>query len=86
MFWVDFFGALENDRLLIRLVAPDGSVLAETGHRFRRSKAQYFRFVGKRRRADPWPPGAYRGEFVLIRRDDGGGRRVLDVTRTLRVE
>lgn len=86
VFWVDFFGALKDDRLRIRLLAPDQSVLAETDHVFERSKAQYFQFVGKRRPATAWPSGAYRGEFILTREKDGRLETVLRAERTVRME
>ncbi len=86
VFWVEFFGALKDDHLRIRLLAPGGSVLAETDHLFERSKARFFQFVGKRRRAKAWRSGVYRGEFVLTREKDGRRQSVLRAERTLRIE
>ena len=86
VFWVDIFGALKDDRLRIRLLAPKGSVLAESDRVFERSKAQFFQFVGKRRKGAAWRSGAYRGVFVLTREKDGRRRTVLRAERTVRIE
>ncbi len=86
VFWVEFFGALKDDHLRIRLLAPGGSVLAETEHFLERSKAQIFRFVGKPRKGAAWRSGVYRGEFVLTREKDGRRQGVLRAERMVRIE
>ncbi len=86
VFWVDFFGALKDDEMRVRLVAPDGLVLARARHTFERSKAQYFQFVGKKRKADAWPVGVYRGEFALTRVSQGRRQTVIRATRTVEIK
>lgn len=67
VFWVDLFGVKKGDRARSRLLDANGAVLADGTTELEKRFAQWFRFVGKRRPADGWPPGTYRGEFSLTR-------------------
>ncbi|HSD59708.1 MAG TPA: M23 family metallopeptidase [Burkholderiales bacterium] len=67
VFWVHLYGAQENDLEEIRLIGPGGRVLAERRARMPGHRAQWLAYAGKRRGAAPWPPGTYRGEYVLLR-------------------
>jgi len=86
VFWVYVFGLHAGDDAWTRLLAPDGSVMAEKRQRYETGKAQAFSFVGKKLKAALWPDGAYRGEFVLTRDTDGRRRTVLRAERTVRIE
>jgi hypothetical protein len=86
VFWVYVFGLHAGDEAWVRLLAPDGSVIAEKRQQYDSRKAQAFSFVGKRLKAAVWETGAYRGEFVLTRQKDGRRRTVLRAERTLRIE
>jgi hypothetical protein len=83
IFWVEVFGVRSGDREHLRLVAPDGKVLAEHRASLSGNKARQERYVGKRRRGAPWPAGAYRGEYRLTRGEGGEAQDVLSVTREL---
>jgi hypothetical protein len=85
VFWVEVFGARGGDQERLRLVGPDGSVLAEKREAVPRDKARWFSFAGKQRRADAWPAGTYRGEYRLTRTRDGREETVLDLQRDLEV-
>jgi len=74
VFWIDLFGIQPGDRLIQRLLAPNGEVLAEIDQPADRSKAQYFGFVGTKRPATGWDVGSYRGAFSVLR----GGRTALE--------
>jgi hypothetical protein len=67
VFWVDVFGTRAGDRETIRLIGPDGSVIAEATETHERNRAQWFRFIGKRAPEGGWPAGAYRGTYALDR-------------------
>lgn len=85
VFWVEVFGARGGDQERLRLVGPDGSVLAERREAVPRDKARWFSFAGKQRRADAWPAGTYRGEYRLTRSREGREETVLDLKRDLEV-
>jgi len=67
VFWVQIYGAQANDLEELRLIAPDGRVLAERKDRLSRNRAQWLAYAGLRRGGALWPAGAYRGEYALYR-------------------
>jgi hypothetical protein len=79
VFWVQVYGARENDLEVVRLIAPDGRVLAQRRAPIPGNRAQWLAYAGKRRSGAAWPAGTYRGEYTLLR----GPRqeRVIFVTR-----
>ncbi|MGH6720155.1 MAG: M23 family metallopeptidase [Alphaproteobacteria bacterium] len=86
VFWVDVFGTRTGDREAIRLIAPDGQIVAEAELVHDHDRAQWFRFVGLRRPDAGWPPGVYRGGYTLLRPSAGGGSAVIvDVEDTVAV-
>jgi hypothetical protein len=80
VFWIHVYGVREGDIEELRLVAPDGRVLAQKRARIERNQAQWLSYVGKRR-GEAWPEGIYRGEFALYR----GKEKVVAVARNARV-
>ena len=67
VFWVHVYGTQAGDVEALRLIGPGDAVLAERRARVERTQAQRLIYIGKRRSADEWPPGVYRGEYVLYR-------------------
>jgi hypothetical protein len=67
VFWAQVYGVQRDDVEELRLVAPDGRLLAERRTTAARNRAQSFSYVGLRRRAAAWPAGTYRGEYILYR-------------------
>ncbi len=65
VFWVQIYGAQANDLQELRLIAPDGRVLAERKDRVSRNQAQRLAYAGLRRGSSGWPAGVYRGEYAL---------------------
>jgi hypothetical protein len=65
--WVQIYGAQEGDVEELRLIAPNGRVLAERQVTVSRNMAQSLSYVGLERRAGGWSAGAYRGEYVVYR-------------------
>lgn len=80
--WVHFFGLHEGDRIEQRLVAPDGSVVAESEHVMTRNRATEFRFTGRRVPDGGWPPGIYSGLSRLLR----GAEEIAAAETRLRID
>lgn len=78
VYFVEAFGLRSGDELHLSLAAPDGTVLAQRRISIQRDAARYFGFVGKRRGAQQWSPGVYRGGATVTRRDAAG---TYEVTR-----
>jgi len=75
IFWVDIFGLAAGDIERFRIVAPDGSILAERELVRKNSVHQHFQSIGKLRPGSQgWPVGTYRGEYLLFREIDGERR------------
>jgi hypothetical protein len=83
VFWVQVYGVQKDDVEELRLLAPDGRVLAERRVAVERNMAQSFSYVGLKRRAGTWPGGPYRGEYALYRSTDQ--RKVVFVVRELKL-
>jgi hypothetical protein len=67
VFWAQVYGVRKDDIEELRLIAPDGRVLAERRTTAGRNRAQSFAYIGLRRRGAAWPSGTYRGEYALYR-------------------
>ena len=82
LFWVDMFGVAAGDSERFRILAPDGTVIAERQQRLDKAVHQHFDSIGKLR-PDPggWPAGVYRGEYLLFRTVDGESRPLLGAVR-----
>jgi hypothetical protein len=65
IFWAQVYGAQKDDVEELRLIAPDGRVLAERRASIARDMAQSLAYIGLRRAG--WPAGTYRGEYALYR-------------------
>ncbi len=85
IYWVDVFGTQTGDVQRMRLSAPDGTVLASAEQVLDRTQAQRFSYIGKRLRAPSWPPGTYRAEYTLSRRQDGKTETVVRGSRRVEV-
>jgi murein DD-endopeptidase MepM/ murein hydrolase activator NlpD len=77
VFWVQIYGAQADDLQELRLHGPDGRLLAERRDRIARTRAQWLAYVGVRRTAAGWRPGAYRGTYALHR----GPQQLLSLER-----
>jgi hypothetical protein len=94
VFWVDVFGTRAGDAETIRLIGPNGVVVAvhigvvlpEPTNVHDRDRAQWFRFVGLARPDAGWAPGRYRGVYVLERPTaDGVTLRPVETESTIEV-
>lgn len=83
VFWIDVLGHRTGDRQTIRLLGPDGAVLAESSDMAEETKVQWFQFVGIKRPDQGWSAGRYRGEYRLTRDVDGQSKTLIAIERTI---
>jgi hypothetical protein len=83
VFWIDVLGHRAGDRQSLRLLGPDGAVLAEAADTVKEAHIQWFQFVGKKRPPNGWPAGRYRGEYSLTRDVDGQLQTVIAINREI---
>ncbi len=81
VFWIDVLGRKPGDVQTIRLLGPDGSVLAENSETVADDSIQWFQFIGRKRPGDAWPAGAYRGSYALVRIVDGKRQTIIAIDR-----
>lgn len=67
IFWARAFGLRSGDVIRLRLMAPDGRVMASNDRAMDRARAEEFAFIGARRPSGGWAPGRYEAEVVFIR-------------------
>lgn len=84
VFWVLLYGVQAGDREELRMLAPDGTVLARRSNQIGTNRAQWLVYIGKRKGDANWPAGTYRGEYRLFRGPEE--REVLAVSREVRIE
>ena len=82
--WVDIFGVEAGDRVHFHLTGPEGAVILDHIMAIAKTQARHFAYAGARRKADPWPPGTYRGE-VTLSRDSQGQTLQGSVQRTMTI-
>jgi murein DD-endopeptidase MepM/ murein hydrolase activator NlpD len=73
--WTIIMGPRIGDETTMRLLSPDGAILAENRVPHPRDQAQYSLFVGKRRPGAVWTAGDYRAEIVVRRKGAVVARR-----------
>jgi hypothetical protein len=83
VFWIDVVGHRMGDRQSMRLIGPDGAALAEAADTVEQPRVQWFQFIGKKRPADGWPAGRYRGEYSLTRDVNGQPQTVIAIKREI---
>ena len=67
-FYVRMFGLRPGDRQRQRVFDPQGRLVMEwSSEPAESSEIQWVQPIGRQAPEDGWPPGRYRGEFILIR-------------------
>ncbi len=80
VFWVMIFGLQPGDEEVLRIIAPDGSVLVNTKRKpATKHKARWFSYSGKRAWR-LWLSGTYKGEYQLLRTNGRNEQVVLQTT------
>lgn len=69
VFFAEVFGVSAGDMLELRLIGPDGAMLAARRVPIEKRQARRFAYIGVRRTTPLWKPGVYRGEARLTRAD-----------------
>lgn len=80
--WALLFGLHGQDILSMKLTGPDGNVVAEGTSTIERAKAQFFQFIGKKSKGQPFQTGVYKAQVTVIR----DGKTVIESERDFRVE
>ncbi len=70
IFWIHIFGVQSGDKEELRIIDPDGNVIAEKIQTSRFNLAQEFKVLGKETDNTNWMPGIYQGNFKLYRTQD----------------
>jgi hypothetical protein len=83
IFWAAAWGLRAGDREEMRLIGPGGEVVAEQSNTLDADKAQWLRYVGRRRGAVGLPAGTYRGEYRVTRDADGQTVTVVATARRM---
>jgi murein DD-endopeptidase MepM/ murein hydrolase activator NlpD len=85
-FWANLYGTQKDDRQSMRIVGPDGTLLAQNTSTLPGPKASWRPWIGVKRKAAAWPPGTYRGLYTIVRRSASGGEEtVVDIAREIQV-
>lgn len=77
--WAYLFGTRAGDALLLTITGPTGEVITERVG-LEKTQALAFRAVGRKLKAESWPPGAYEGTAILIRDRQELDRMAISVT------
>ncbi|HYI71957.1 MAG TPA: M23 family metallopeptidase [Skermanella sp.] len=67
VFWADVFGVQTGDEQRMSIAAPGGKVIHETTSTLKSGKVSWFAFSGRKRPAEGWQAGTYRGTYTLLR-------------------
>jgi len=84
--WTDIFRIRKGDRLRLRLVDPEGSVIAKKDFVMPKVPVRHVVYLGKKKKALSWPVGRYRGEVTLTRGQEVDGRRTYKVIREVEIQ
>jgi peptidase M23-like protein len=85
-FWANYYGMQAGDRQILRIMAPDGKVIANYDQKAEKGKMLMFRYVGVKAPNGGFPRGTYRAEFQLLRGDSGGDKLVATMARAVEIK
>jgi murein DD-endopeptidase len=82
VYWVGFYQAVKNDRITLKIYAPDGQVIAERAETLAKSRKRpsYF-YTGRKLKERTLPSGIYTGSITYERK----GHPAKTVTHTVMV-
>ena len=86
IFWVHIFGARKGDVQHLKIIAPDGKILAEKKDTVAQNFARLLAMTTKVRATQTWPVGDYEGLYTLQRRDQGIAQDVITKSFRLRID
>lgn len=85
IFWTGSWGLLKGDKQILTILGPDGTVFVSNTRTLDDNRATESRWIGKRRRTEPWPAGRYRGLYRLERQVGGTTVTVVDSQHEIEV-
>jgi len=81
VFWAETYWPRTGDMISMRMLDPDGNVLAERSEKMEKTRAFQMFYIGLKRKALFWPKGEYTGEIILTRKPVPGGRPVRQILK-----
>jgi murein DD-endopeptidase MepM/ murein hydrolase activator NlpD len=67
VFWADVFGVESGDEQRMSIAGPGGKVIHDHASTLKSGKVSWFAFSGRKRPAEGWQAGTYRGTYTLLR-------------------
>lgn len=67
VFWADVFGVQAGDEQRMSIAGPGGKVIHDNASVLKSGKVSWFAFSGRKRPAEGWQAGTYRGTYTLLR-------------------
>jgi len=80
--WAELFGTLKGDVQRFQIEGPDGQPFFDHANPVENSNVRWFAFAGRKRPAEGWTPGTYRGTYTLSR----DGKIIVTLTREITIE
>jgi len=80
--WAELFGTLKGDVQRFQIEGPDGQSFFDHANPLEKSKVQWFAYAGRKRPAEGWTLGTYRGTYTLSR----NGKVIVTLTRQITIE
>lgn len=80
--WAELFGTLKGDVQRFQIEGPDGQPFYDNANPLDDNNVQWFAFGGRKRPADGWTPGVYKGTYTLSR----DGKVIVTLTREIAIE
>jgi len=80
--WAEIFGIQENDKLLMRIISPNGTEFVKALPEMTKNKARYFQMIGKKNRTK----NLQKGEYKVILTLERNGNIILSKEKTVQVE
>jgi hypothetical protein len=81
VFWAASWDLKRGDVERVRLIGPDGRTIANSTSSIQRDKAQWFRFIGRKRPGTAWLRGRYLAEYAVFRRHNGTEMKLYEAVR-----
>ncbi len=78
VFWLDIFGIMEGDDLVMKIIDPDGKELSNDTRNFKQNRRHMFQFMGLKPESEHWPLGEYKGQIELLRKEAGYTEKVVE--------
>jgi hypothetical protein len=85
IFYVGAWGLKKGDRQILTILDPAGEVFFTKDHVVERDRATLSRWIGRKRREAPWPPGRYRGLYRVERKAGDATVVVIETEREVEI-